>query len=62
MGDENLNIDTPLYRDMYIVTEFLNCTHEEFLKKSKIEKTKLRLFLNVKMKKQKMELDKLGNK
>ncbi|NHJ85606.1 MAG: hypothetical protein FK734_09100 [Asgard group archaeon] len=57
MGDDDLETDTLLYRDMFIATEFLNCTHEEFLKKPKIERTKLRMFLNVKMRKRKFNFD-----
>lgn len=55
MGDDNLSADTLLYRDMYIATELLHCSHEEFLNLSRIEKTKLRIFLNVKFKKQRYE-------
>ena len=60
MGDDNPEVDTLLYRDMYIATEFLKCTHEEFLNKPRIEKNKLRIFLNVKMRKRKFKLDKMS--
>lgn len=62
MGDDDLETDTALFRDMYIATKFLNCTHEEFLNKPRIERLKLRLFLNVKMRKNQLELDKLKEK
>ena len=55
MGYNDLEIDTLLYRDMYICTEFLNCTHEDFVKKPRIEKEKLRAFLDVKMMKKNKE-------
>ena len=59
MGYDNLEVDTPLYRDLYICTKFLHCTHEEFLNRPRLEKDKLRIFLDVKMMKRKDEIDEI---
>lgn len=48
MGVGNIEATTPLYIDMLICTEFLNCTHEDFLKLPRIERKKLKLFAYVK--------------
>ena len=47
MGVNNLDIDTPLFTDMYISTKYLNCSHSEFLELPKLEKKKLRLYFRV---------------
>lgn len=44
MGLGSPDKETKLYIELYISTYFLNCTHAEFKKLPKIEKTKLFLF------------------
>ncbi len=58
MGSDNLEVTTPLYFDMVICMEFLHCTHSDFLKLSRLEKTKCRYFLVTKGRKEQYELDK----
>jgi len=58
MGMDDPTVDTPLYRDMYISTEILHCSHEEFVKLPKVEKIKLRMYLNLKINKEKYYHDK----
>lgn len=48
MGVGNVENITPLYIDMLICTEYLHCTHAEFLKLPKVERKKLKLFAYVK--------------
>ena len=62
MGADDLDEETPLFRDMHICTEFLNCTHEEFLNKPRIERHKLRMYLHVKALKNQKEIDEMKSK
>jgi len=62
MGYDDLDKDTPLYRDLYLCTEFLKCDHDTFLKLPKTEKLKLRTFLDVKMMKQSKSMEDIKDK
>ena len=58
MGGKDLTTDTPLYKDMYICTKFLGCSHEEFISLPRFEKKKLRHFLDIKMLKRQHQMEK----
>jgi len=62
MGEDDLEITTPLYFDMYICTEFLKCTHQEFLELPRIERKKLRTFTRIQSAKMKKETDQMKEK
>jgi len=49
---------TQLYADMSICAEILHCTHEGFEKLSRIEKKKLRLYVQVNNEKMKADMPK----
>ena len=59
MGAENLDTVTPLYADMHICTEYLHCSHQEFLELPALERKKLRLFMMVAAKKKQQEMERL---
>ena len=56
MGVERVDEVTPLFIDMHICAEILHCSHEEFLRLSRIERSKLRNYLLVKNLKRQKEL------
>ena len=62
MGVSDLEHVTPLFIDMHICTEQLHCTHEEFLKLPRIEKSKQRNYLLVKNMKRQKEFKDMENK
>ena len=66
MGLADVQIETPLFRDMFICTKYLKIPHSEFIKLPEIEKIKLRKFHQVINKKEdyrrlqeKMQVEKL---
>ena len=54
--------DTQLFVEMYICSEFLHCSHEEFLKLPRLERKKCKMYLQVKNEKSKYELDEMDRK
>lgn len=50
MRRDDLEYLTPLYIEMRIATEYLHCTHKEFLKLSMEERTKLIFYDEMKLK------------
>lgn len=51
MGLDDLEIETPLFRDMHLCIEQVGISHGEFLKWPRIEKAKARWYLIIKSKK-----------
>lgn len=62
MGVDNLDNTTPLYYDLFICTEYLHCSHSEFLSLPRIEQEKLRIYAEVKGMKNEKYLDEMRSK
>jgi len=59
MGENDLDSTTKLYAEMSVCTEFLGCSHQEFLRLPKTERKKLQLFAYVKSLKIKREREEM---